>query len=65
MKGGAMFFAAIWHYLRGNSYPDIPRMARWEVLVVLDEGILNTDNYSPVREFLRTPFTSKRYLSHS
>ncbi len=64
MKGGAMFLAAIWHYLKGNSYPDNPPEWRGgKVLIILDEGILNTDNYGPVRDFLRTHFYIKAIIS--
>jgi len=64
MKGGAMFTAAIWHFLKGNSYPDAPPEWRGgKMLIILDEGILNTDNYRPVREFLRSHFYIKAIIS--
>lgn len=64
MKGGAMFLTAIWHYLKGNSYPNNPPEWRGgKMLIILDEGILNTDNYSQVREFLRSHFYIKAIIS--
>lgn len=64
MKGGAMFLAAIWHYLKDNAYSDNPPEWRGgKMLIILDEGILNTDNYSPVREFLRSHFYIKAVIS--
>jgi len=64
MKGGALFLAAIWHYLKGNSYHDSPPEWRGgKILTILDEGVLNTDNYSPLREFLRSHFYIKAIIS--
>jgi type I restriction-modification system DNA methylase subunit len=64
MKGGAQFLAAIWHYLKDTAYPnDVAEWRGGRVLIVLDEGILNTDNYRGVREFLRTHFYVKAVIS--
>lgn len=64
MKGGAMFLAAIWNYLKGNAYPDNPPEWRGgKTLIVLDEGILNTDDYIEVRQFLRSHFYIKAIIS--
>lgn len=64
MKGGAMFMAAIWHYLRVNAYPDQPPEWRGgKMLIILDEGILNTDDYKSVRGFLRSHFYLKAVIS--
>lgn len=64
MKGGAMFVAAIWNYLKSNAYPDNPPEWRGgKVLIVLDEGILNTDDYSDVRQFIRSHFYVKAVVS--
>lgn len=64
MKGGAMFLAAIWNYLKGNAYPDNPPEWRGgKTLIVLDEGILNTDDYIEVRQFLRSRFYIKAVIS--
>jgi len=64
MKGGAMFVAAIWHYLKSLTYPDSPPEWRGgKMLIILDEGILNTDDYSDVREFLRSHFYIKAIIS--
>lgn len=64
LKGGALFLAAIWHYLKDAARPDDPPEWRGgRMLVVLDEGILNTDSYAPVREFLRRHFYIKAVVS--
>lgn len=64
MKGGAMFLAAIWHYLKNVSNPDAPPEWRGgRVLIILDEGILNTDNYADVRDFIRERFYIKAVIS--
>ena len=64
MKGGAMFIAAIWHYLKSITYPDNPPEWRGgKMLIILDEGILNTDDYKDVREFLRSHFYIKAVIS--
>ncbi len=64
MKGGALFLAAIWHYLKDISRPNMP--PEWKggrMLIILDEGILNTDNYAEVRDFLRSHFYVKAVFS--
>lgn len=64
MKGGAMFLAAIWNYLKGNAYPDnLPEWRGGKMLIILDEGILNTDDYVGVRHFLRSHFYIKAVIS--
>jgi hypothetical protein len=64
MKGGALFLAAIWHYLKGDSYPSNPSEWRGgKVLIILDEGILNTDSYGDVRMFIRDHFYIKAIIS--
>jgi type I restriction-modification system DNA methylase subunit len=64
MKGGAMFLAAIWHYLKDVAYPDLPPEWRGgKALVILDEGILNTDNYKAVRDFIRSHYYIKAVIS--
>lgn len=64
MKGGALFIAAIWHYLKGDAYPENPPEWRGgKMLIVLDEGILNTDDYAEVRDFLRSHFYIKAVIS--
>jgi len=64
MKGGVLFLSAIWHYLKDNSYPDSPHEWRGgKVLIILDEGILNTDDYKEVRKFIKTHFYVKSIIS--
>ena len=64
MKGGAMFLAAIWQYLKTEAYPDEkPEWRGGKMLIVLDEGVLNTDNYSEVRQFVRENFYLKAVIS--
>jgi type I restriction-modification system DNA methylase subunit len=64
MKGGAMFLSAIWHYLKGESNRDnLPEWRGGRMLIILDEGILNTEDYKSVREFLRTHFYIKAIIS--
>lgn len=64
MKGGALFLAAIWNYLKNNAYPDNPPEWRGgKMLIILDEGILNTDDYKEVRHFLRSHFYIKAIIS--
>ena len=64
MKGGGLFLNACKHYLkdcRNNS-----EKIEWQggkVLIVLDEGILNTDNYKEVREFIKKNFYIKAIIS--
>jgi hypothetical protein len=64
MKGGAMFLASIWHYLKPRAYPEsAPEWRGGKVLIVLDEGILNTDDYAAVRTFIRERFYVKAVIS--
>lgn len=64
IKGGALFLNACKHYLkdsRNNS-----ERVEWKggkVLIVLDEGILNTDDYKEVREFIKRNFYIKAIIS--
>lgn len=64
MKGGAMFLAAIWHYLKDLSYPAaLPEWRGGKALVILDEGILNTNNYKDARDFIRSHYYIKAVVS--
>ena len=64
MKGGALFLSAIWHYLKDNAYPDNPPEWRGgKVLIILDEGILNTDDYKEARKFIKERFYIKAIIS--
>jgi len=64
MKGGALFVAAIWHYLKEDTgKSELPEWRGGKVLIVLDEGVLNTDDYKEVREFIRRRFYIKAVIS--
>ncbi|MDA8338188.1 MAG: N-6 DNA methylase [Nitrospiraceae bacterium] len=64
MKGGAMFITAIWHYLKEISDSDaLPEWKGGKMLIVLDEGVLNTDDYKEVRKFIREHFYIKAIIS--
>jgi type I restriction-modification system DNA methylase subunit len=64
LKGGALFLNAIWHYLKSASRPeDRPEWRGGKLAIVLDEGILNTDNYQHVRDFVRERFYIKAVIS--
>lgn len=64
MKGGALFLNASKHYLkdiRDNSAP-----YEWKggkLLIILDEGNLNTETYSQVRDFIKKHFFIKAIIS--
>ena len=64
MKGGALFIGASKHYLK--DVRDNDGLTEWrggKLLIVLDEGILNTENYSGLREFLKKYFYIKAIVS--
>jgi len=64
MKGGALFLTAIWHYIKENAYPNnLPEWRGGKMLIILDEGILNTQDYTEVRTFLRRHFYLKAVIS--
>ncbi|MFZ3060189.1 MAG: N-6 DNA methylase [Candidatus Methanoperedens sp.] len=64
MKGGALFLNACLHYLK--SVRDTSEKPEWrggKVLIILDEGILNTDDYSEVRYYIKKCFFIKAIIS--
>ena len=64
LKGGALFLNSIWHYLSGARTPeDVPEWRGGKVVIILDEGILNTDDYSVFREFVKQHFYIKAIIS--
>lgn len=64
MKGGAMFITAIWHYLKDVVDKDeLPEWRGGKMLIILDEGVLNTDDYIEVRNYIRTHFYIKAIIS--
>lgn len=64
LKGGAQFLGVIWHYLKDKtSYSDLIEWKGGKTLIVLDEGVLNTDEYSKTREFIKNYFYIKAVVS--
>jgi type I restriction-modification system DNA methylase subunit len=64
MKGGALFTNAAWHYLKGvRDTSDLPEWKGGKLLIILDEGVLNTDDYKSVREYIRRHFYVKAVVS--
>ena len=64
MKGGALFLNAAKHYLKSTR--DASALPEWrggKLLIVLDEGMLNTDDYKRVRDFIRKYFYIKAVIS--
>lgn len=66
MKGGALFIGVSKHYLK--SVRDKTAPIEWrggKLLIILDEGILNTGGYQNVREFIKKYFYIKAVISLS
>jgi type I restriction-modification system DNA methylase subunit len=64
MKGGALFVNACAHYLKDIRDSSAPLEWRGgKLLIILDEGILNTDDYRRVRRFIRKKFYIKTIIS--
>lgn len=64
MKGGALFLNAAKHYLKSTRDESaLPEWRGGKLLIVLDEGILNTDDYRHVRQFIRSYFYVKAVVS--
>lgn len=66
MKGGALFIGAAKHYLksvRNMSAP--PEWRGGKLLIILDEGILNTETYTEVRDLIKKYFYIKAIISLS
>lgn len=64
MKGGALFIDATRHYLKTVRNKDLP--VEWrggKLLIILDEGILNTSDYQEVRRLIRKNFYIKAIIS--
>lgn len=67
MKGGALFTNAIFNYLKGIRDPD-EQFHEWnggKLLTIIDEGVLNTEDYSEVRKFIKKNFFIKAIISLS
>jgi len=66
MKGGALFVNAIYHYLKSDREPEaLPEWRGSKMVTIIDEGVLNTDDYVSVREFIRRNFYVKAVISLS
>jgi N-6 DNA Methylase len=66
MKGGALFLGAIARYLKRDRDPSA--LLEWQgghAAVIVDEAILNTPEYAPVRAFIRDNFYIKAVISLS
>jgi len=64
MKGGAQFLNAIYHYLKSvRDSGAVPEWGGGKLLIILDEAILNTDDYAHVRTFIRDHFYVKAVIS--
>jgi type I restriction-modification system DNA methylase subunit len=64
MKGGALFMNACKDYLKDCSNKDeLPEWRGGKILIILDEGLLNTDNYKEVRDFIKKYFYIKAIIS--
>jgi len=64
MKGGALFLNAAKHYLKSTRDGSaLPEWRGGKLLIVLDEGVLNTGDYRRVREFVRRYFYIKAVIS--
>lgn len=64
MKGGALFVNACSHYLK--PIRDTNKKIEWrggKLLIILDEGILNTDDYRETRQFIRQNYYIKAIIS--
>jgi type I restriction-modification system DNA methylase subunit len=64
MKGGALFLNACAHYLKSIRDPNAQLEWRGgKLLIILDEGILNTDDYKLTRDAIRKYFYIKTVIS--
>jgi len=66
MKGGAQFVNAIYYYLKSVRDKDKDALPEWrggKMLIILDEAVLNTNDYAEVREFIRNHFYIKAIIS--
>lgn len=64
MKGGALFINASLCYLKSVRDRDaLPEWRGGKLILIIDEGVLNTHNYSEVRDFIRRNFYIKAVAS--
>lgn len=63
-KGGALFINAAKHYLKDiRDSNALPEWGGGKLLIILDEGVINTDNYKEVRYFIKKYFYIKAIIS--
>lgn len=66
MKGGALFVGASKHYLTNvRDSGELPEWRGGKLLIILDEGILNTETYKEMRDFIKRYFYIKTIISLS
>lgn len=66
LKGGALFLNSMNNYLRKDRIPDaLPEWRGGVLITVIDEGILNTEDYTKTRKFLTDNFYIKAIISLS
>ena len=66
MKGSALFINAIYHYLASDrDHEALPEWRGGKIITIIDEGVLNTGDYTRVREFIRSNFYIKAVISLS
>lgn len=66
LKGGALFLNSINNYLKTDRKPEeLPEWRGGVLITVIDEGILNTEDYNRTRNFLTENFYIKSIISLS
>ena len=66
LKGGALFLNSINNYLKTDRKPEeLPEWRGGVLVTVIDEGILNTEDYNKTRNFLTENFYIKAIISLS
>jgi type I restriction-modification system DNA methylase subunit len=66
LKGGALFINAICHYLKSDRMPEaLPEWRGGKMITIIDEGVLNTDDYRRTREVIKKNFYIKAVISLS
>lgn len=64
MKGGALFVNAAKYYLKAvRNESGLPEWRGGKLLIILDEGVLNTNDYKEVRDFIKMYFYIKAVVS--
>jgi hypothetical protein len=64
MKGGALFINASKYYLKDvRNSSVLPEWRGGRLIIILDEGILNTEDYKETRDFIKKYFYVKAIIS--